>query len=101
MIFSKTHLSEFPLFSVPQGEKPRRCWPAQGCQRESLSRDSWQWVQDWAGTFDDGDDGDDDDDDNGNPKPNMIILGHEARTCEDSGMQVERWTEVQTSKKRG
>ena len=47
------------------------------------------------------DDGDVDDDDNGNTKPNMIILGDEARTCEDSGMQVERWTEVQTSKKRG
>ena len=92
MIFSKKHLSEFPLFSVPQGEKPRRGWSAKDCQRESLSRDSWQWVQDWAGTFDDGDVDDDD---------NMIILGDEARTCEDSGMQVERWTEVQTSKKRG
>ena len=101
MIFSKTHLSEFPLFSVPQGEKPRRGWSAQDCERKSLSRDSWQWVQDWAGTFDDGDDGDDGDDDNGNPKPNMIILGDEARTCEDSRMQVERRTEVQTSKKRG
>ena len=59
-------------------------------------------MQDWAGTFDDGDVDDDDNAIvNGNTKPNMIILGDEARTCEDSGMQVERWTEVQTSKKRG
>ena len=34
-------------------------------------------------------------------KPNMIVIGDKARACEDSGMQVERRTEVQTSKKRG
>ena len=101
MIFSKKHLSEFPLFSVPQGEKPRRGWSAQDCERKSLSRDSWQWVQDWAGTFDDGDDDDDNGDGDDDPKPNMIVIGDKARACEDSGMQVERRTEVQTSKKRG